>query len=141
MANTTLTVKTTIDQPIQLVWNCLTQATHITNWNFAHPSWHCPKAALDLKVGGTFNYRMEARDGSAGFDLTGSFTLVESPTHLQYRLDDGRMVNLHLSEQDGRTHVLEHFEAETQNSLELQQQGWQAILDQFAIHCHRQTST
>lgn len=135
-----ITVQTSIEKPIEQVWDCFTQAQHITQWNFAHPSWHCPKASIDLREGGAFSYRMEARDGSAGFDLNGKFTAIEHPFTLKYNLEDGRQVEIHLTHASGITNVVEQFEPESQNSMDLQRQGWQAILNQFATHCMSQNT-
>ncbi|MDN5204632.1 SRPBCC family protein [Fulvivirgaceae bacterium BMA10] len=127
----TVTIESTVNQGIQKVWVFWTTPEHITNWNFATPDWHCPSAEHDLKVGGKLKYHMAARDGSMAFDYAGTFTNIQSEALLEYTLDDGRKVSIKFNEKDGATQVLESFEAENQNPLERQRQGWQAILDNF----------
>ncbi len=129
-ASVVLTVKTKIYAPIETVWDALTNTKHIQQWNFAHESWHCPKAVNKLAVGGMFSYRMEAKDGSAGFDLEGKFDKIEAPSELEYTLADGRKVKVSLEPTTkSRILVVQSFEAEESNSLEDQQKGWQSTLD------------
>jgi uncharacterized protein YndB with AHSA1/START domain len=100
-------------------------------WNNASDDWHTPSATSDLKEGGKFTSRMEAKDGSFGFDFGGTFTKVVPQKNLEYVIGDGRKVSVKFEEQDGKILITETFEAEGQNPIEMQQQGWQAILDNF----------
>lgn len=129
-----ITIKTVVEAPVEEVWAAWTQPDHIVRWNFASDDWQCPRAELDLSEGGRFNYRMEAKDGSMGFDLEGTFASIEPTKHIHYVLDDDRRVSVNFLESEGKTTVSETFEAEEENSVELQQQGWQAILDNFKAH-------
>lgn len=130
-SKTVVTIQATVNAPIEKVWEMWTQPGHITNWNFANDDWHSPRAENDLKPGGKFNYRMEAKDGSMGFDFGGTYTVVNKNKNLEFTLDDGRNVQVHFSEVDGGTFVMENFEAENSNPVDMQKQGWQAILDNF----------
>ena len=126
-----ITVVTTINASIGKVWECWTKPEHITNWNFASDAWHCPKAVNDLRPRGTFNWRMEARDGSMGFDFTGSYEQVVINELITYSMADGRKVKIELYEADKEIRLSETFEAEGDNSAEQQRAGWQAILNNF----------
>lgn len=130
-----LEVSVQIAAPLSEVWNKWTQAEHVVNWNFAHESWCCPKAEVDFRVGGASNYRMEAKDGSFGFDLKATFLDLQFPSYIASQLEDGRGVEVQFIE--GETGVLlkQRFEPESENPLDLQQQGWQAILNQFKFYC------
>jgi uncharacterized protein YndB with AHSA1/START domain len=126
-----ITVVTLIKAPIEKVWRSWTEPIHITRWNFASNDWWAPRATNDLTKGGKFSFRMEAKDGSFGFDLEGVYDQVEIQKRIGYTLSDGRKVMVEFVV-DGRTcKVVEEFEAETENSEELQRAGWQAILDNF----------
>ena len=133
-----ITVNTFVRKPKEQVWEYFTLPEHITQWNFAIPEWHCPKAENNLKTDGRFTYRMEARDGSMGFDFSGTYTEVALWKELRYALDDGRTVSVMFDEGPKGTSVTETFDAEEQNSIEMQQQGWQAILDNFKIYAENQ---
>ncbi len=113
------------------VWECWTQPEHITHWNNASDDWHTTHAENDLRAGGRFISRMEARDGSRGFDFSGKYTDVNPHHKIQYVLDDDRKVEILFSEKDGSTEISETFEAESSNPIEMQQQGWQNTLDNF----------
>ncbi len=128
---TILSVRATIQAPVEKTWTCWTVPEHITRWNQASPDWHCPSAVNDCRPGGRFSFRMEAKDGSMGFDFSGTYDAVNKNEYISYTLDDGRKVAVHFSEQAGQTEVTENFEAENMHAHELQQTGWQAILDQF----------
>lgn len=128
---TVITIETTVDASLDKVWDYWTAPAHIVNWNAASPDWHTPRATNDVRVGGELFCRMEAKDGSFGFDLKGTYTAVESMKQLDYVFEDGRKVSVAFSNINGKTLVVEHFEAENQNSIELQQTGWQAILTNF----------
>lgn len=128
---TKITVKTTVEAPVEMVWKYWTAPEDITGWNFASDDWCSPRAENDLRAGGKFNYRMEARDGSTGFDFEGSFLNVEPLKNISYLLGDGRKVDIVFSDFGNRTEVVETFEAENTNSVELQRVGWQSILNNF----------
>ena len=130
-SKTVVTIETTVDASLEKVWNNWTDPAHIVNWNAASPDWHTPRASNDLKVGGELFCRMEARDGSFGFDLKGTYTAVEPLKKLDYGFEDDRKVGVAFSDMNGKTLVVQHFEAETQNPVEFQKAGWQAILDNF----------
>lgn len=127
----TITVKAEISAPIEKVWKCWTSPEYITRWNQASDDWHSPHAINDLRVGGKFNYRMEAKDGSFGFDFWGIYSKVEHYKSIEFTLGDDRRVQVDFTSIGDKTLVVETFEAENENSLELQQTGWQAILDNF----------
>lgn len=123
--------------PVSLVWDAWLNPTHIVNWYFASSDWCCPRAELDCRVGGTFSIRMEAKDQSFGFDFNGTFTAVQKEKQLHYILEDGRHVALFLNPSDQGIHILWEFEPETENPEDLQQQGWQAILNNFKSYIER----
>ncbi|MDD4968180.1 MAG: SRPBCC family protein [Paludibacter sp.] len=126
-----ITVQALIQAPVNKVWKLWTDPNHIVNWCFASDDWHAPIAENDLKVDGKFLTRMEAKDGSSGFDFAGKYTQVELYKQIAYILDDGRKVQITFTEKNNETTVQETFEAENLNSIELQETGWQAILDTF----------
>ena len=128
---TVITVKNIINDPIKKVWEYWTTPEHITRWNNASDDWHTPWAKNDLRVGGRFTARMEARDGSMGFDFGGTYDDVKTNEYLSYTIDDGRKVEVTFNAQGDTTTVTENFEAEDTHSIEMQQGGWQAILDSF----------
>ena len=129
-----ISIQVQIDRPVATAWQVWTTPEHITQWNFASDEWQCPSAQNDLKVGGQFNYRMEAKDGSMGFDFKGVYDDVIPGKNINYHLLDGRKVWVSFEEKDGGTLLKETFEAEDQNSAEMQRQGWQAILNNFKDH-------
>jgi uncharacterized protein YndB with AHSA1/START domain len=129
--NNMITISATIEAPVEKVWDCWTLPQHITNWTFASDDWHSPKATNDLKVDGKFFTRMEAKDGSFGFDFEGTYTHVEMHRFIQYVLADSRVVKISFAKEGTDTIVTESFDPENENSRELQQQGWQAILNNF----------
>ncbi|HEX5154104.1 MAG TPA: SRPBCC family protein [Parafilimonas sp.] len=128
---TNITVETTVNAPVKKTWEYFTKPEHVTKWNNASDGWHTPRAENDLRKGGNFSYRMEAKDGSFGFDFGGMYDEVETNKHIEYTMEDGRKVKVSFSENGNATAVSETFETETQNSIELQRNGWQAILDNF----------
>ena len=134
MTTTPITVETTVDAPIETVWKCWTEPEHIMQWNSASDDWHTPSATNDLREGGMFTARMEAKDQSVGFDFGGTYTTVIEHKQIDYTMSDGRKVSITFDEHDGHTHVSETFDAESENSLEMQRSGWQAILDNFKKH-------
>lgn len=127
----TITVETVVHSPIDQVWEYWTEPKHITEWNAASEDWHTPYAENDLKVGGTFVSRMEAKDGSFGFDFTGVYDEVSKNERITYTIPDGRKVKVEFYSQDNDTRVVESFDAEDSNQVEMQRAGWQAILDNF----------
>lgn len=128
---TRITVQATANAPVAKVWKAWNTPEDIIQWNSADPSWHCPSSEVDLRTGGKFKNRMEARDGSFGFDFEGIFDTVELFKEITYTMGDGRMATTLFAEQDGKTHIETTFDAETENAPEFQQQGWQAILNNF----------
>jgi uncharacterized protein YndB with AHSA1/START domain len=126
-----LSIETIVAAPIEKIWEHWTAPKHITQWNNASDDWHTPKAENDVKVGGNFSFYMEAKDGSFGFDFGGTYTAVEPNKKIEYILGDGRKVKIDFIKQDNGYKIAEKFEAEEMNSLELQQGGWQAILNNF----------
>jgi uncharacterized protein YndB with AHSA1/START domain len=128
----TITVETDVNAPIEKVWDYFTNPKHIVKWNNASDDWHTPRAENDLHVGGNFLYRMEAKDGSFGFDFGGTYNAVEEHTYIEYTIGDGRKVKVSFSAaSNNQTHVSENFEAENTHSIEMQRGGWQNILDNF----------
>jgi uncharacterized protein YndB with AHSA1/START domain len=128
---TKITIESIISASTKKVWDYYTLPEHITKWNFASDDWHCPKAENDLRVGGKLKSRMEAKDGSFGFDFEAIYDEVINHKKISYNLTDGRQVITAFENQNGKTKVTTTFDAETQNSIELQRNGWQAILDNF----------
>jgi uncharacterized protein YndB with AHSA1/START domain len=128
---TFITVENTVNAPIEKVWDYWTNPEHIVHWNKASDDWFTPKAENDLRVGGNFVYRMEAKDGSFGFDFGGVYDSLEINKFLEYTIGDGRKVEITFDADGDKTKVIESFEAENMNSPEMQQKGWQAILDNF----------
>ena len=129
-----ITIESAVAAPIEDVWQAWTSPEDIKQWNSASEDWHCPSAALDLRVGGQFSYRMEAKDGSMGFDFVGTFTKVVPPEVIEFSLDDERPVAVQFIAGDDAVTVRETFGAESTSAAEQQRQGWQAILDNFARH-------
>lgn len=129
-----ITVQNTIEASIENVWALWTDPAHVKNWNFASNDWHCPRASSDFVVGGEFHYIMAAKDGSVEFDFCGTFTKIIDQSAIQIFLEDGREMNLQFIAEGQATKVIESFEPEEVNSLELQKQGWQAILDNFKAY-------
>lgn len=127
----TVAIETIIHAPVEKVWACWTEPEHITQWNSASDDWHTPRAENDLRVGGKFLSRMEARDGSVGFDFSGVYDRVEKNKLIAYTMDDGRKVSVEFSGDESQTKVAEVFEPESTNPVEMQKAGWQAILDNF----------
>ncbi len=130
-----ITVSTVVNAPIARAWEAFTAPDHITQWNFASPEWCCPSATNDLRVGGEFSSRMEARDGSVGFDFAGVYTDVQPLEQFAYVLGDERRVTVSFEAlSSGQTRVTEVFDPETVNPEEMQRGGWQAILDNYKRH-------
>lgn len=126
-----ITVSATVKSDIHDVWDTWTKPKHIEKWNSPSPDWHTPKAENDLKKRGRFSSRMEAKDGSFGFDFGGIYDEVVPNQKINYTIDDGRKVEINFEQVNDGVLVTEVFEPENQNSMDMQQQGWQAILDNF----------
>ena len=129
--NNVITVLAIVNAPVNKVWKLWTTPEHITEWNNANDDWHTTRAENDLRVGGKFLSRMEAIDGSMGFDFVGIYDVIQTNELIQYSLEDGRVVKVEFKDNGNETEVIETFDAENENSLELQRMGWQAILDNF----------
>ena len=128
---TKITVQTTVNAPIDKVWELWTTPQHIVKWNNASPDWHTPIAENDLRSGGKFRSRMEAKDGSFGFDFEGVYDAVEINRLISYTMADGRTVNIVFTAKGNQTDIVEIFDAENENPIEMQQGGWQSILNNF----------
>ena len=131
---TKITVERTVDAKLSQVWNAWNNPADIQQWNSASDDWHTTRSTVDLREGGKFTSRMEAKDGSEGFDFGGTYTRVVPQKTIEYRMGDGREVKVEFIERQGGVLVKETFDAETENTPELQRQGWQAILDSFGRH-------
>lgn len=127
-------VETTVKSDIGTVWNTWNEPEDIKGWNAASDDWHTTESTVDLREGGKFSSRMEAKDSSVGFNFEGTYTRIVPEQLIEYRMSDGREVTVEFSENEGGVRVRETFDAETENSPELQRSGWQAILDNFARH-------
>jgi uncharacterized protein YndB with AHSA1/START domain len=127
-------IETLVGRKSDLVWQCWTTPEHITKWNFASDDWCCPSARIELREGGKYCARMESRDGSAGFDFEGVYEKFIPGRKIVFLMDDGRRATTTFESLGDSTRVVTVFDAENQNPEELQQQGWQAILNQFKKH-------
>lgn len=132
--HTPITIQTTVQASLARTWACWTEPLHIMAWNAASDDWHCPAATNDVRAGGTFRATMAARDGSASFDFTGTYEEVVPETKLAYAMPDGRQVTVTFEDTSEGVRVTETFDPETENPLEMQRAGWQAILDRFKKH-------
>ena len=137
MTSQQITVGTTIEAPIQHVWEAYTTPADITRWNFASDDWCCPSAESDLKVGGIYKARMEAKDGSFGFDFEAVYREVEPCKAIALAMSDGRNLRTTFEAAGEGTKVTTVFDAETQNSMEMQRYGWQVILDNFGAYVQK----
>lgn len=131
---TKVTVSSSINSPIEKVWEFFTKPQHIVNWNFASDDWHCPLAVNDLQPGGKFSWRMESIDGSMGFDFEGIYNEVKEFEKIKYTLGDNREVEITFQSENNFTIITETFDAENVFSLEQQRQGWQSILNNFKVY-------
>ena len=130
-SNTRITVQNSIKAPVQKVWEYWSKPEHITKWSNASDDWHTPRAENDLREGGKFLSRMEARDGSMGFDFGGVYDEVKEHNRIAYTMGDGRKVEVDFETRGDETNVVETFDAENTHPVEMQRGGWQAILDNF----------
>ncbi|AWI25955.1 SRPBCC family protein [Flavobacterium pallidum] len=126
-----ITVKTTVNAPVEKVWQLWNNPDDITKWCSPSPEWHTPRSENDLREGGSFTSTMAARDGSMSFDFKGTYTKVDHNRFIAYTIEDGRKVEITFEGQAGQTILTETFDAENINPVEMQQGGWQAILDNF----------
>jgi uncharacterized protein YndB with AHSA1/START domain len=128
---TTITVETTVKAPVEKAWKYWSTPAHITKWSSASDDWHTPFAENDLREGGKFSSRMEAKDGSFGFDFGGVYDKVKTNELIEYTLGDGRKVTISFVPNGNETRIIEAFEAEGTNPIEMQRGGWQAIMNNF----------
>ena len=132
-----LTVEATVNAPVDKVWEYWTDPKHVVNWNHASEDWHSPYAQNDLRAGGKFLFRMEARDGSQGFDFSGVYDEVQPHKAISFVMGDGRKVKTLFFSQGNKTKIVETFDAENVYSPEQQRSGWQAILDNFKSYAEQ----
>lgn len=135
-----ITVEALVRAPLDAVWHAWTDPDDIVRWNAASEDWHTTSATVDLRAGGAFSSRMEAKDGSMGFDFEGTYTEVVPQERLAYVMDDARAVLVEFRPEGGAVRVRETFDAEETNPAELQREGWQAILDRFAAYVEARAS-
>lgn len=126
-----ITIKASVLANIEKTWDCYTSPDHITGWNFADNSWHCPSASNDLQPGGKYSARMEAKDGSFGFDFEAIYNEIVPLKKIAYTMGDGRQATVLFEAGNTETVVTVIFDPETENAVELQREGWQAILNNF----------
>lgn len=131
MKATKITVETTVKAPAEKLWEQYTSPKHIVKWNNASDDWHTTKAENDLRPGGRFLSRMEARDGSAGFNFEGVYDDVKLNEYIAYTMTDGRKAEINFTGKNNETKMTVVFDAENENPMEMQREGWQAILDNF----------
>lgn len=131
MNNEKVTVGTVVSADVNRVWDAWTKPEQMTKWNFASDDWHCPRAENDLRVGGKLNARMEAKDGSFGFDFEAVYNEVVTNEKISYTMADGRQATTTFEDLGGKTRVTTVFDAEGQNPVDMQRDGWQAITDNF----------
>lgn len=129
--NPIITIEAIVNAPIETIWKTWTEPEHITKWNHASDDWHSPRAENDLRVGGKFLTRMEAKDGSFGFDFAGTYDEVKPNELIVYTIGDGRKVKVVFAKEGNSTKITTSFEAESANPVEMQKGGWQAILNNF----------
>ncbi len=135
---TKITVATSVRLPLDEAWKLWTEPEHITHWNQASDDWQTPWAENDLRPGGTFDFRMEARDGSSGFDFSGVYDEVRTGEKIAYTMDDGRKAEVTFAKHGPDTAITEEFEAESENPVEMQRRGWHSILDHFKRYAEEQ---
>ncbi|MBU4609776.1 SRPBCC family protein [Achromobacter sp. GG226] len=137
MTQDRITVETRVHAPIATVWRAYTSPDDIRQWNFASPDWHCPAAQVDLREGGAFSSRMEAKDGSMGFDFAGTYTKVVQNERLEYAFGDRQAV-VEFHEDGDAVRVRVTFDPDGEYPRDMQASGWQAILENFARHAEDQ---
>lgn len=126
-----ITVQAVVKSPVAQVWEAWNTPEEIMQWNSADPGWHCPSSENDLRVGGKFKHKLAARDGSFAFDFEGVYNTIEPHWEITYTMGDGRMATTIFNEVEGQTQITTTFDAESENTPEIQQEGWQAILNNF----------
>lgn len=131
MSKTVITIDAVVNAPNSKVWEIWTSPEHIVKWNHASDDWHTTTATNDLKVGGKFNSRMEAKDGSFGFDFWGIYDEIVTNKKIAYTLGDDRKVDVTFTEKDNGVEIISSFEAENENPIDMQKTGWQLILNNF----------
>lgn len=134
---TIITVQVKINAPVEIVWKLWTTSENIVKWNNASDDWHTTRSENDLRTGGKFLSRMEAKDGSAGFDFVGVYEKVKTNELIEYVIDDGRKVKIDFTSKGNKTKIVETFEAESIHSIEMQRGGWQSILDNFKKYAEK----
>ena len=133
-AKQSITIQTTVNASPEKAWEIWNTPGHITQWCTATPEWHTPYAENDLRVGGLYKSRMEAKDGSFGFDFAATYDAVRPNEHFTYTMGDGRKVVVDFIKEGNQTKIVQTFDAETENPIEMQRAGWQAILDKFKTY-------
>ena len=133
MERSKITIQASINEDREKVWDYYTNPAHIIHWNFADPSWHCPAASNDLQLGGKYFARMEARDGSFGFDFEAIYKEIKIGEGFTYEFGD-RLAEINIKEENGKTIVTITFDPELENPIDLQRDGWQAILNNFKTY-------
>ena len=134
-----ITVEKVVKAELNKVWHAWNNPEDIQQWNSASADWHTPRSSVDLREGGKFVARMESKDGAEGFDFEGVYTRIEPRKLIEYRMSDGRECKVEFAQDKGGVLVKETFDAESLNTPELQRQGWQVILDNFAKHVEQRT--
>lgn len=129
-----ISIETSVRAELEQVWLSYTLPEHIVNWNFANNEWACPKAYNNLRVGGTFDYRMESKDSKAGFDYQGTYTEVIRTKLISYQLSDERRVSVMFEQLEEAVRVVQRFDAEEKADKDVQRKSWQAILDRFKLY-------
>jgi uncharacterized protein YndB with AHSA1/START domain len=133
MSQSKITIQATINATAKKVWDYYTSPNHIIHWNFADPSWHCPGAENDMRIGGTYKARMEARDGSFGFDFEAVYTEISEGKYFAYEFG-GRRATVQFNDLGSETEVVVSFDPENEHPVDMQQAGWQAILNNFKTY-------
>ena len=131
---TSVTVETLVNAPVEKVWEYWTEPRHITQWCQAADDWHAPQAENDVSENGKFKTTMAAKDGSVSFDFEGVYSKVDHLQLLEYMLTDGRKASVRFLPEGNQTRIKETFETENENPVDMQRQGWQAILENFKKH-------
>lgn len=126
-----ITIQTVVNASVEKTWEYWNEPKHITKWSFALDEWEAPFAENNLCIGGKFSTRMQAKNGSQGFDFSGEYTEIRENEFIEYVMSDGRKVSIQFNKIDGKTEITETFDPEEENSIELQKNGWQAILNNF----------
>ncbi len=134
MAKLNSKIDTLVHAPLDYVWETWNTPSHIIHWNHASDDWHSPKADSNFVEGGRFVYRMEAKDNSFGFDFSGTFVEIVDKKRIVTRLDDDRIVQTEFIQENDGVRIIETFEAEDENSVEMQKEGWYAILNNYKLY-------